>query len=141
MLDHAVEVTGPVAVELWAATSGADTDWVARLVDVHPDGRAMNLTEGILRARFRNGLERPEPIQRDTVHRYRVNLRGTSNVFLPGHRIRVDVSSSSFPHWDRNPNTGAQEGADTISNMQSVTQTVFHDMARPSHIILPIVPR
>ncbi len=136
-----LEVTGRVSVTLWAATSAVDTDWVARLVDVYPDGRAINLTEGIIRARFRNGTETPELLERDSIHRYTINLRGTSNVFLPGHRIRVDVVSASFPHWDRNPNTGHPLGTDTISDVETATQTVFHDGGRPSHITLPVIPR
>jgi putative CocE/NonD family hydrolase len=118
-----------------------DTDWVVKLVDVYPEGRAINLTEGILRASFREGLERQVPLERDRVYQYDVNLRATSNVFLPGHRIRVDVSSASLPHWDRNPNTGAPFGTATLGQVQTATQTVFHDGARPSHIVLPVVPR
>jgi putative CocE/NonD family hydrolase len=136
-----LEVTGPVSVTLWAASSALDTDWVARLVDVYPDGRAINLTEGILRARFRDGLDRPSLLERDTIYQYSINLRGTSNVFLPGHRIRVDIASSSFPHWDRNPNTGQALGDATLSDVVTATQTVFHDGGRPSHITLPVVPR
>jgi putative CocE/NonD family hydrolase len=135
------EVTGPVTVRLWAATSAADTDWIACLVDVYPDGRAINLTEGIIRARYRESLESPTPIERDTVCEYTINLRGTCNVFQPGHRLRVHVHSSSFPHWDRNPNTGQPFGESTISDVETAMQTVFHDGARPSHIVLPVVPR
>ncbi len=134
-------MTGPVSVTLWAATSAVDTDWVVRLVDVYPDGRAMNVTEGILRARFRDSLQSPSLLERDRVYEYRINLRATSNVFLPGHRIRVDVASSSFPHWDRNPNTGAPIATVPLSQVETATQTVFHDAARPSHILLPVVPR
>lgn len=140
-LDAPLEVTGPVSVTLWAATSAVDTDWVVRLVDVYPDGRAMNVTEGILRARFRDSLQSPSLLERDRVYEYRINLRATSNVFLPGHRIRVDVASSSFPHWDRNPNTGAPIATVPLSQVETATQTVFHDAARPSHILLPVVPR
>ncbi len=136
-----LEVTGPVKVKLWAATSAVDTDWVAKLVDVFPDGRAINLTEGIIRARFREGLETPKLLERDQIAEYEINLRATSNVFLPGHRIRVDVASAAFPHWDRNPNTGQKLGEATISDVESAMQTVFHDGGRPSHIILPVVPR
>src|SRR5436305_13608170 len=136
-----MEVTGPVSVTLWAATNAVDTAWVAKLIDVYPDGRAINLTEGILRARFREGLERPSLLEREQVYQYRINLRATANVFLPGHRIRVDVSSSSFPHWDRNPNTGQALGEATVSDVEAATQAVFHDAARPSHIPLPVVPR
>ena len=136
-----LEVTGPISVTLWAATSAQDTDWIARLVDVFPDGRAINLTEGILRARYRDGLEATKLLERDKVYEYHLNLRATSNVFLTGHRVRVDVQSSSFPHWDRNPNNGQPFGESTISDLETATQTVFHDGARPSHIRLQIVPR
>ncbi len=140
-LDAPLEVTGHVTVALWAATSAVDTDWVAKLVDVYPDGRAINLTEGILRARFRGGFAQEQLLERDEIYQYEINLRATSNVFLPGHRIRVDVSSSSFPHWDRNPNSGQPMGTATVLDVQTATQTVFHDRARPSHIVLPVVPR
>jgi uncharacterized protein len=140
-LADALEVTGPVSVTLWAATNAVDTDWVARLVDVYPDGRAINLTEGIIRASYRNGVERRELVDRDKVTKYRIDLRATSNVFLPGHRVRVDVASSSFPLWDRNPNTGMAAADAGLQDLAPATQAVFHDAARPSHIILPIVPR
>jgi uncharacterized protein len=136
-----LEVTGRVSVTLWAATSAVDTDWVARLVDVYPDGRAINLTEGIIRARFRESLESPSLLEREKVYQYTINLRGTSNVFLPGHRIRVDITSSAFPHWDRNPNSGAATGTASFSDIEAATQAVFHDGGRPSHITLPVVPR
>src|SRR5438094_7652098 len=101
----------------------------------------MNLTQGILRARYRDGTDRPRLLERDRVYRYRINLRATANVFLPGHRIRVDVTSSSFPHWDANPNTGQALGEASVSDVEAATQTVFHDGGRPSHITLPVVPR
>ena len=86
-------------------------------------------------------LERPSLLERDRVYAYTINLRATANVFLPGHRIRVDVSSSSFPHWDPNPNTGAPLGSNSIAQVRTAVQTVFHDAARPSHVLLPVVPR
>ncbi|MCB8924048.1 MAG: CocE/NonD family hydrolase [Ardenticatenaceae bacterium] len=136
-----LEVTGPIRIVLWAATTAVDTDWVAKLIDVYPDGQAMNLTEGIIRASYRESLERPTLLERERIYEYSINLRATSNVFLPGHRIRVDISSASFPHWDRNPNTGAPFGTATLSQLQTATQTIFHDAGRPSYIVLPIVPR
>lgn len=139
-LKIALEVTGPIQVNLWAATTALDTDWVAKLIDVYPDGKAMNLTEGILRARFRESLEHPTLLERERVYKYTLDLRATSNVFLPGHRIRVDISSASFPHWDRNPNTGSPLGTVTLGQLQTATQTIFHDAQRPSHIILPMIP-
>jgi hypothetical protein len=140
-LNRQLEVTGPVSVRLFAATDQVDTDWVARLVDVHPDGRAINLTEGILRASFRGGPERRTLLEPDQVYEYSIDLRATSNVFLPGHRVRVDVSSSSFPHWDANPGTGQPLGEATWSDLRTATQRVLHDAGHPSHIVLPIVPR
>ena len=134
-----LEVTGPVSVTLWAATNAVDTDWVARLVDVHPDGRAINLTEGIIRASYRNGVERRELLERDAVMEYRIDLRATSNVFLPDHRLRVDVASSSFPLWDRNPNTGMAAADARLQDLVPATQAIFHDVSRPSHVTLPIV--
>jgi hypothetical protein len=140
-LAEPLEVTGPVSVTLFAATDQVDADWVARLIDVHPDGRAINLTEGILRASFREGLDRRVLLERDRIYEYRIDLRATSNVFLPGHRLRVDVASSSFPHWDANPGTGQPLGEATWADLRTATQTVFHDAARPSHVTLPVVPR
>jgi hypothetical protein len=138
-LERAVETIGPVTVTLYAATSAVDTDWTAKLVDVHPNGYARNLTDGILRARYRHGPERPAPLTPGAVEQYTVDLWATANVFLPGHRIRVEISSSNFPRFDRNPNTGRPAADD--SDLQAALQTVFHDPDRPSHILLPVVPR
>jgi putative CocE/NonD family hydrolase len=139
-LPQDVEVTGPIIVTLWAASSAPDTDFVARLVDVHPDGRAMNLTDGIIRAHARAGRGAPEaPIEPGRAYEYRIDLWATSNLFRAGHRIRLDVTSSSFPRWDRNPNTGAPLGEGT--ELATATQTILHDAAHPSHVVLPVVPR
>jgi putative CocE/NonD family hydrolase len=138
-LERAVEVTGPITVTLYAASSAVDTDWTAKLVDVHPNGYAQNLTDGILRARYRHGPEQPRPLTPGAVERYTLDLWATSNVFLPGHRLRVEISSSNFPRFDRNPNTGRPAAGE--ADLQPAFQTVFHDGARPSHITLPIVPR
>jgi putative CocE/NonD family hydrolase len=138
-LDRAIEVTGPITVTLYAATSAADTDWTAKLVDVHPDGYAQNLTDGILRARYRHGPERPTPLMPGAVERYEIDLWATSNVFLPGHRLRLEISSSNFPRFDRNPNTGARATGE--ADLQPAFQTICHDSARPSHVTLPVVPR
>ena len=133
------EVTGPVTLKLWAASSAPDTDLVARLVDVHPDGRAINLTEGILRARFRNSVwARPELMEPGTVYPFTIDMQVTSNVFGQGHCIRLDLTSSSFPLWDRNLNTGNDPATDT--DMQSARQSICHDALHPSHLLLPIVP-
>src|SRR4029078_13516495 len=114
------------------------TDFVVRLVDVHPDGFAQNLADGIVRARYRNGGA-PEPLAPGQPYQFTIDLWATANVFKAGHRIRVDIASASFPRWDRNPNTGAPFGSDAL--IQAARQTIFHDAAYPSHIELPIIPR
>ncbi len=140
-LDEPLEVTGPLICTLYAATSAPDTDWVVRLCDVHPDGASRILAEGILRARHREGTDQAKPIEPDRVYAYEINLVATSNVFLPGHRIRLDVTSSSFPRFDRNPNTGHPLGQDGPDDLRPALQTIFHDEERPSHILLPVIPR
>jgi uncharacterized protein len=133
-----VEVTGPVEVVLYAASSARDTDWVIRLTDVYPDGRSIFLTEGILRARYRLGDERTEPLERNEVAEYRIRCYPTSNVFRRGHRIRLAVTSSSFPRFSRNLNTGEDVGTGTRTAV--ARQTVLHTAAYPSHAVLPVVP-
>jgi putative CocE/NonD family hydrolase len=140
-LDAAVEVTGPVTVHLWARSSAPDTDFTAKLVDVGPCGYARNLVDGIVRARYREGLDRPLLLNPGEVVEYVIDLWATSNVFLAGHRIRLEVSSSNFPRFDRNPNTGQPLGEAAESDLQPALQTIYHDPARPSHVLLPIVPR
>jgi uncharacterized protein len=105
-LEHDVEVTGPLTVTLWAATSAPDTDFTAKLVDVCTHGCARNLTDGIIRARYRDSRSTPSLVEPGRVYRYTIDLWATSNVFKAGHRIRVEISSSNFPRFDRNPNTG-----------------------------------
>jgi len=140
-LERPLEVTGPLLVTLHAATSAPDTDFVAKLTDVWPDGTSRILAEGILRARFRAGFERPQPVEPDVVNRYQLDLVATSNVFAAGHRIRVLVTSSSFPRFDRNPNSGKPLGADGPDDLRPARQTIFHDGGRPSHVLLPVIPR
>jgi putative CocE/NonD family hydrolase len=135
-----VEVTGPLQLVLWAATDGRDTDFVAKLSDVSPDGFSRIIAEGVLRARVRSGYDRERPVVPGRPLEYRIDLVATSNVFLPGHRIRVAVTSSSFPRFDRNAGSGKRLGTDTPADLRRARQTVFHDAARPSHIILPVVP-
>ena len=134
-----LEVTGPLAVTLFAASSAPDTDFTAKLVDVRPDGYAQNLADGIVRARYRNSRETPTPLIPDEVTRFTIDLWATSHVFLPGHRIRVEVASSNFPRFDRNLNTGEDQA--TAMRGQTARQTVFHDARYPSHIALPVIPR
>ena len=139
-LKEDLEVTGQIKVHLWAISSAPDTDFVARLVDVHPDGYAQNLTDGIIRARYRNATlgEDPSLIEPGKAYEYEIDLWSTSNVFRAGHRIRLDVTSSNFPRWDRNPSTGHEFGADTI--LAVAHQTILHDRGHPSYVVLPIVP-
>ena len=138
VLEQDVEVTGPISVHLWATSSAPDTDFVARLVDVQPDGTALNLTDGILRARYRAGTGEVSLIEPGRAYEYEIDLWSTSNVFLKGHRIRLDVTSSDFPRWDRNPNTGHDFGAD--SELAVARQTILHDADHSSYVVLPIVP-
>jgi putative CocE/NonD family hydrolase len=139
-LEEPVEVTGPLTVTLYAATTAPDTDFVVRLCDVYPDGASRILAEGVLRARFREGYDQPRPVEPDQVYEYKINLVATSNLFQIGHRIRVDVTSSSFPRFDRNPNTGNPLGEDGPEDLQPALQTIFHDGDHASHILLPIIP-
>jgi len=135
-----VEVTGPVTLTLYAATTAKDTDWTAKLVDVGPDGFARNVQEGILRARYREtrGKSPGTLLQPGKVYEYTIDLWSSSNAFLPGHRIRLEVSSSNFPHFDRNLNTG--EDTATGSRIEVATQTIYHSARYPSHLVLPIIP-
>ena len=138
-LEQGLEVTGPLSFRLYAASDAPDTDWVVRLMDVHPDGPSMILAEGILRARYREGYDRPRPLRPGELCAYDIDLAATSNVFRPGHRIRVAITSSSFPRFDRNPNTGNPLGADAEEDLRPARQTVFHDGRSPSHLLLPVV--
>jgi putative CocE/NonD family hydrolase len=138
-LERSLEVTGPVELILYAASSGRDTDFVAKLVDVEPSGAALVVTEGILRARFRNSMERPELLEPNEIQRYRIELFPTSAVFKAGHRIRLDVTSSHFPRFARNLNTGGDIA--TECKPLIVRQRIFHSTECPSALILPVVPR
>jgi putative CocE/NonD family hydrolase len=139
VLTKAVEVTGPITASLWVASSARDTDFTVKLVDVHPDGTARLLTDGILRARYRDSNTALTLLEPGRPTEITVNVGVTSNVFRAGHRIRIDVSSSNFPRWDRNPNTGGPFGEET--QLLRAEQTIFHDASRPSRVVLPIVPR
>jgi uncharacterized protein len=140
-LQHSLEVTGPLTATLYASTSAPDTDFVVKLMDLHPDGASIILAEGVLRARFRNGFERESPIEPGRVYPFRIDLTATGNLFRPGHRIQLAVTSSSFPRFDRNPNTGHALGVDGPDELRPASQSVFHDPQRPSHILLPVIPR
>ena len=137
-LKRDLEVTGPVELVLHAASDAPDTDFTATLVDVHPGGAAIHLCEGIVRARFRESFTEPSLIEPGRVYEYRIRLWETSNLFARGHRIRLEVSSSNFPRFDRNLNTGEDPADD--DRPRPAGQSVFHDAGRPSHLILPVIP-
>ena len=134
-----LEVTGPVQLVLWIASSAKDTDFTAALSDVYPDGTARALTDGIVRARYRTSKTAPALLVPGTKYEVRIDVGATGNVFLPGHRLRLEVSSSNFPRYDRNPNTGAPFATDAAT--QVAYQTVFHDGDSRSHLVLPVIPR
>jgi hypothetical protein len=138
-LDADTEVTGEVTLDLFAKSSAVDTDFTGKLVDVAPDGTAINLTEGILRGKYRESRVQGTPIEPGKVYEYKIDLWSTSNVFLKGHRIRVELSSSNFPRFDRNLNTGKNDAVS--AEFVKATNTVLHDSAHPSALILPVVPR
>jgi putative CocE/NonD family hydrolase len=138
-LEQDLEVTGPLEMVLYAASSAPDTDFTVKLIDVFPNGYAMNLAEGIIRARYRHGYEKPDLLEPNEVQPYTIRLYPTSNLFQRGHRIRLDISSSNFPRFSRNLNTG--EDVATGTHMAIALQTVLHTGQYPSHILLPIIPR
>jgi uncharacterized protein len=138
-LERDVEVTGFITVDLHAATSAADTDFTAMIVDVDPKGYARYLGDGVIRARFRNSTARAEPIEPGRIYQYSIDLWATSNVFKAGHRIRVYISSSNFPRFNRNLNTGEKTFAGT--RMAKARQTIYHDAEHASAVVLPIIPR
>jgi putative CocE/NonD family hydrolase len=143
-LDREIEVVGPVTVRLWVASDGLDTDFTAKLVDVHPpsadypEGFAMNVTEGLLRLRYRDSWERPALMTPGTVYAITIELFPVGNVFVAGHRLRIDISSSNFPHFDVNPNSGESEGS--MAHPRIAENRVFVDRDRPSHVMLPVIP-
>jgi uncharacterized protein len=134
-----VEVTGPVRLELFVSSSAIDTDFTGTLVDVLPNGYAQNLTDGVLRARYRNSTEKAELLKPGEITKITINLGNTSNVFRTGHRLRIHISSSDFPRYDRNPNTGEEPAFAT--RMVKATNRIFHDAAHASALVLPVVPR
>ena len=134
-----LEVTGPVRLKLFASSSAPDTDFTGTLVDVHPDGRAIIITEGLLGVRYRESVEVARLITPGEVYELMVDMWETSIVFRAGHRVRLEVSSSNFPRFERNLNTGNRPGYD--AEMQVADQTIYHNADRPSHLILPVVPR
>ncbi len=136
-LTKAVEVTGPLSVRLYASSTARDTDFTGKLVDVQPNGYAQYIQEGIIRARYRESRENPILIKPGKTYEYTIDLWATSNLFKTGHKIRVEISSSNFPRFDRNPNTGHKFGMD--AKTMKATQTIYHDRSHPSHIRLPTI--
>ena len=134
-----MEITGPVVLKLFAASDAPDTDFTAKLVIVYEDGTAVNLTYGIVRARYRDGYDSPALLESGEPHEYTIRLNPVGVLLRPGQRLRLDVSSSDFPNFDRNHNTGADFWSD--AELRTARQTVFHDRERPSRLILPVIPR
>jgi putative CocE/NonD family hydrolase len=139
-LERRLEIAGPIRLVLHAASSAVDTDWTARLVDVEPGGRAIGVVDGILRARFRNGLESEELLEPGRVYRFEIEVGDTCLVLEPGHRLGLQVSSSNFPRFDRNPNTGGVGAEAVLDDLRPARQTVFHDAERASYLLLPVNP-
>jgi hypothetical protein len=136
-LERGLEVTGPLRLVLLVSSSAPDTDFTAKLVDVDPDGRAFNVQEGALRMRYRDGFDKSLRMKAGETYEARLDLHVTSNWFGPGHRIRLEVSSSNFPRWDRNLNTGGRNFDE--STHVPARNTVHHSPERPSYLVLPIV--
>ena len=143
-LEADTEATGPIEVHLWASSSAVDTDFTAKLIDVYPasgdfpEGLAINIADSIIRARYRNGFEKGEFLNPGETYEFVFQLYPTSNVFAKGHRIRVDISSSNWPRFDVNHNTGEPLGIDRT--YETARQTIHHSADCPSHIVLPIQP-
>jgi putative CocE/NonD family hydrolase len=131
------EVTGPIIVDLYASSSAVDTDFTAKLVDVWPNGYAQNLTDGIIRARYRNSLSKVELMEPRKIYEFKINLLATSNAFMPGHSLRVEISSSNFPHYSRNLNVA--DDSNVAKEGVKATNEIFHDIQHPSAIVLPVV--
>ena len=143
-LESDLEVTGPIVAEIWASSSAKDTDFLFKVTDIYPDGYSQNITptsSGVIRARYRESESEPQLLSPGKIYKFRIGegLVYTSHVFKAGHRIRVSITSSYFPHLDRNPNTGHPFGED--AELVKATQTIYHDEKHPSRVILPIIPR
>ena len=138
-LKESIEIAGPVDLELFVSSSAKDTDFVAKLIDVYPDGRAFNIQEGILRARYREGLGKKVFMEDGEVYKVKISLQATANTFLPGHKIRLWVTSSNFPAWDRNLNTGGNNYDE--KKWVVAKNIIYHSSQYPSHILLPVVTK
>lgn len=138
VLSEGVEVTGPISVTLYASSSARDTDFTAMLLDIHPDGKAMYIQDGCIRARYRKGYDQGIPLTPGEVTEFKIDLWSTSNYFVPGHRIGLEISSSNYPQYDRNTNGGGEGG---VENIVVASQKVYHSKTYPTHVTLPVIPR
>jgi putative CocE/NonD family hydrolase len=141
VLNEPLELCGPVSMVLHAATDAADTDWTAKLVDVHPDGRALNVCDGIIRARYRTGAEQPELISPGAVREFSIDMGATSLVLAPGHALRVELSSSNFPRFDAHPNTADPTSSVPADDLVVAHQQIWHSAEHPSCLEVNTVPR
>ena len=137
-LERDLEITGPISVQLHASSDVTDTDFTAKLVDVRPDGYAQNLQDGMVRARFRDSASEPSPIVPGRIYAYAIDLWATSHLVRSGHRLRIEISSSNFPRFDRNLNTGAPIGQGV--RLETARQEIHHSTNHPSHVVLPVIP-
>jgi len=137
-LKQGVEVTGPIKMMLYAASDAKDTDFTAKLVDIYPNGKAYNLCDGIVRARYRKSILKPSALEPGKVYQYEIEMWATGNYFQPGHKIAVEISSSNFPQFDRNTNCGGEGGPDC---RKIAHQVVYHNSEYPSYLYLPVIPR
>jgi putative CocE/NonD family hydrolase len=140
-LERPLEVTGPLELVLYAESSAPDTDFTGKLVDVAPGGRAEILADGILRARYRESLAAPALMEPGRIYQLRIDLGATANVFRAGHQIRLEVSSSNFPRFDRNSNTGGVIASVGLEDLRPAINRIHHSAAHPSYLLLPIIER
>src|SRR5579863_8169436 len=138
-LDEDTEVTGPIKVDLYASSSAPDTDFTAKLLDIWPTGFRQRLCDGMVRARFRDGMDKPSLIEPGKIYHFSIDCWNTSQVFKAGHRIGLEIASSAFPKFDRNLNTGAPPGMTT--EVAVAQQYIYHDAEHPSAVALPVIPR
>ena len=135
-----VSIAGPVQVVLHASTTGEDADWTAKLVDVHPDGSTTNICDGIVRARYASGADAPRFLAPESINEFTIDLGSVAHSFLEGHRIRIDISSSCFPTYDRNPSRRLEPSVARWEEFAMATQSVYHGATYPSRVLLPVVP-
>lgn len=141
LLEEEVEVTGPIRAVLYASSSADDTDFTVKLVDVRPDGKAINIVQGIQRASYRESNEQPMPIEPGVVYKYDFQVGSTSFVFGKNHRIRIEISSSNFPMYERSLNRFRTDRKGGYADVKVATQKLYHDVERPTHVVLPVIPR